>query len=130
MKVLEANGVEVVIPDQRCCGIALITMGAEKKVRADAERNVRTLIPLVDRDSRWSRAPLVRARAHRGLPRLLGTEEARRLADHTIDVHQYLCALHDRGAEHLVPGGPAHRRLPQRLPLGGAGDDRGRSGCG
>ena len=39
----------------------------------------------------------MRARAHRGLPRLLGTEEARRLADHTIDVHQYLCALHDRG---------------------------------
>src|SRR5262249_47752796 len=45
VKVLEANGIEVVVPEQHCCGIALITMGAERSVRADAERNVRTLLP-------------------------------------------------------------------------------------
>lgn len=98
VKVLEANGVEVVIPDQRCCGIALITMGAERKVRADAERNVRTLIPLVDRGfTVVASAPSCGLALIEDYPRLLGTEEARRLADHTIDVHQYLCALHDRG---------------------------------
>src|SRR4029077_2415397 len=32
VKVLEANGIEVVVPEQRCCGIALITMGAERSI--------------------------------------------------------------------------------------------------
>jgi FAD/FMN-containing dehydrogenase/Fe-S oxidoreductase len=49
VKVLEANGIEVVVPEQRCCGIALVTMGAERSIRADAERNIATLLPLVDR---------------------------------------------------------------------------------
>jgi len=39
----------------------------------------------------------VRVGAHRGLSRILGTEEARRLAAHTIDIHQYLWQLHERG---------------------------------
>jgi Fe-S oxidoreductase len=98
VKVLEANGVEVVVPDQRCCGIALITMGAEAKIRADAERNLRTLLPLVDRGfTVVASAPSCGLALIEDYPRILGTEEARRLADHTIDVHQYLCALHERG---------------------------------
>jgi len=98
LKVLEANGVEVVVPDQRCCGIALITMGAEAKVRGDAERNVRTLLPLVDRGfTVVASAPSCGLALIEDYPRILGTEEARRLADHTIDVHQYLWALHERG---------------------------------
>jgi Fe-S oxidoreductase len=98
VKVLEANGVEVVVPDQRCCGIALITMGAEAKIKADAERNVRTLLPLVDRGfTVVASAPSCGLALIEDYPRILGTEEARRLADHTIDVHQYLCALLERG---------------------------------
>src|SRR6185295_7586225 len=49
VKVLEANGVEVVVPEQRCCGIALVTMGAERSIVKDARRNVEILLPLVDR---------------------------------------------------------------------------------
>ncbi|MGE5178556.1 MAG: anaerobic glycerol-3-phosphate dehydrogenase subunit C [Bacteroidota bacterium] len=98
VKVLEANGVEVVIPDQSCCGIALITMGAEAKIRADAERNLRTLLPLVDRGfTVVASAPSCGLALIEDYPRILGTEEAQRLADHTIDIHQYLCALHERG---------------------------------
>jgi FAD/FMN-containing dehydrogenase/Fe-S oxidoreductase len=98
VKVLEANGVEVVVPDQRCCGIALITMGAERSIRADAERNVRTFLPLVDRGfTIVASAPSCGLALIEDYPRILGTEEARRLSDHTIDVHQYLWALHQRG---------------------------------
>lgn len=98
VKVLEANGVEVVVPDQRCCGIALITMGAEAKIKADAQRNVRTLLPLVDRGfTVVASAPSCGLALIEDYPRILGTEEARRLADHTIDVHQYLWALQERG---------------------------------
>lgn len=98
MKVLEANGVEVIVPEQRCCGIALITMGAERSVRADAERNLRTLLPLVDRGfTVVASAPSCGLAIIEDYPRILGTEEAQRLADHTIDVHQYLWKLYERG---------------------------------
>jgi FAD/FMN-containing dehydrogenase/Fe-S oxidoreductase len=98
VKVLERNGVEVVVPEQVCCGIALITMGAERKVKADAEKNLRTLLPLVDRGfTIVASAPSCGLALIEDYPRILGTEEARRLSDHTIDVHQYLWALHERG---------------------------------
>jgi FAD/FMN-containing dehydrogenase/Fe-S oxidoreductase len=98
VKVLEANGVEVVVPEQRCCGIALITMGAESAVRGDAERNVRAFLPLVDRGfTVVASAPSCGLALIEDYPRILATEEARRLADHTIDVHAYLWGLHERG---------------------------------
>jgi FAD/FMN-containing dehydrogenase/Fe-S oxidoreductase len=98
VKVLEANGIEVVVPDQRCCGIALVTMGAERSVRADAERNVATLLPLVERGfTVVASAPSCGLALIEDYPRILGTEGARRLADHTLDVHQYLWRLYLRG---------------------------------
>jgi len=98
VKVLEANGIEVVVPEQRCCGMALITMGAERSVVADARRNVAMLLPLVDRGfTVVASAPSCGLALIEDYPRILGTEEARRLADHTIDVHQYLWRLHERG---------------------------------
>jgi Fe-S oxidoreductase len=98
VKVLEANGIEVVVPEQRCCGIALITMGAEQSIRADAERNLRTLLPLVDRGfTVVASAPSCGLALIEDYPRVLGSAEAQRLADHTIDVHQYLWKLYERG---------------------------------
>ncbi len=98
VKVLEANGIEVVVPEQHCCGIALITMGAERSVRADAERNLRVLLPLVDRGyTVVASAPSCGLALIEDYPRILGTDDARRLADHTIDVHQYLWRLYQKG---------------------------------
>ncbi len=98
VKVLEANGIEVVIPEQRCCGIALITMGAERSVVADARRNLEILLPLVDRGfTVVASAPSCGLALIEDYPRILGTEEARHLAAHTIDIHQYLWQLHERG---------------------------------
>jgi FAD/FMN-containing dehydrogenase/Fe-S oxidoreductase len=98
VKVLEANGIEVVVPEQRCCGIALVTMGAENAIRADAERNIATLLPLVDRGfTVVASAPSCGLALIEDYPRILGTAEARRLADHTIDIHQYLWRLYLRG---------------------------------
>ncbi|HYR51576.1 MAG TPA: anaerobic glycerol-3-phosphate dehydrogenase subunit C [Candidatus Dormibacteraeota bacterium] len=98
VKVLEANGIEVVVPEQRCCGIALITMGAERSIVADARRNLEILLPLVDRGfTVVASAPSCGLALIEDYPRILGTEEARRLAAHTIDIHQYLWKLHERG---------------------------------
>ena len=98
IRVLEANGIEVVVPEQRCCGIALITMGAERSVLADARRNVEILLPLVERGfTVVASAPSCGLSLVEDYPRILGTEEARRLSAHTIDIHQYLWQLHERG---------------------------------
>jgi glycerol-3-phosphate dehydrogenase subunit C len=98
VKVLEANGIEVVVPEQRCCGIALITMGAERSVVADARRNLETLLPLVDRGfTVVASAPSCGLSLIEDYPRILDTDDARRLAAHTIDIHQYLWQLHERG---------------------------------
>ncbi|HET7903156.1 MAG TPA: anaerobic glycerol-3-phosphate dehydrogenase subunit C, partial [Candidatus Eisenbacteria bacterium] len=98
VKVLEANGVEVVVPEQRCCGIALVTMGAERAVIEDARRNVAALLPLVDRGfTVVASAPSCGLALIEDYPRLLGTDEARRVADHTVDVHRYLWTLHEQG---------------------------------
>jgi FAD/FMN-containing dehydrogenase/Fe-S oxidoreductase len=98
VKVLEANGIEVVVPEQRCCGIALITMGAERSVRADAERNVATLLQLVDRGfTIVASAPSCGLALIEDYPRILGTGDARRVAGRTLDIHQYLWRLYLRG---------------------------------
>ena len=98
VKVLEANGVEVVVPDQRCCGIALVTMGAERAILDDARRNVATLFPLVERGfTIVASAPSCGLALIEDYPRLLGTDEARRVSAMTLDVHQYLWKLHERG---------------------------------
>jgi FAD/FMN-containing dehydrogenase/Fe-S oxidoreductase len=98
VKVLEANGIEVVVPEQRCCGIALITMGAERSVVADARKNLEILLPLVDRGfTVVASAPSCGLALIEDYPRILGSEEARHLAAHTIDIHQYLWRLHERG---------------------------------
>jgi len=98
VKVLEANGVEVIVPEQRCCGIALITMGAERSVRADAERNVATLLPLVERGfTIVASAPSCGLALIEDYPRLLGTDAARRVSEHTVDVHRYLWTLYEQG---------------------------------
>jgi FAD/FMN-containing dehydrogenase/Fe-S oxidoreductase len=96
--VLRANGVEVVAPEQRCCGIALITMGAERSVLEDARRNVAILHPLVERGfTVVASAPSCGLALIEDYPRLLESAEARRVAAATLDVHQYLWKLHQRG---------------------------------
>jgi Fe-S oxidoreductase len=98
VKVLEANGVEVVVPEQRCCGIALVTMGAEDAVREDARRNVAVLAPLVDRGfTVVASAPSCGLALIEDYPRLLDTDEARRVSDRTIDIHRYLWTLYEQG---------------------------------
>ena len=47
LKVLEKNGVEVLVPEQKCCGIAMITVGSEEDARKNARFNVEALAPLV-----------------------------------------------------------------------------------
>ncbi|MDP6777386.1 MAG: FAD-linked oxidase C-terminal domain-containing protein, partial [Candidatus Latescibacteria bacterium] len=45
---LEAAGIEVVLPDKRCCGRPLLSSGMIEDAKANARHNVATLYPLVE----------------------------------------------------------------------------------
>ena len=94
--VLEKNDCEVYVPDQRCCSIALFTMGAGESARADVEFNVRTFLPLVDAGFVIvASAPSCGLAIKEDWPRLLRNDAANLIASRTYDVHQFLWSLHE-----------------------------------
>jgi anaerobic glycerol-3-phosphate dehydrogenase C subunit len=96
--VLEKNGCGVYIPDQRCCSIALFTMGAGEAARADVEFNVRTFAPLVEAGYVIvASAPSCGLAIKEDWVQLLNNDAARNVAAHTYDVHQFLWKLHQEG---------------------------------
>lgn len=99
VEVLERNGCFVLTPPGlRCCGVAKVTVGSLEEARDDAERNVRILLPWLEEGFL-----IVASAASCGLalkqdyPHLLGTSEARRVAENTWDVHEFLLMLKRRG---------------------------------
>ncbi len=105
VEVLKRNGCEVEIPDQRCCGIALFTMGAGEAARRDVEFDVRSFLPLVEAGFVIvASAPSCGLAIKEDWPRLLQTAAARRIAENTFDVHQFLWKLHEPGEMNLRLG--------------------------
>ena len=96
--VLEKNRVEVVVPRFKCCGVAKITLGNSDAVRKDAEQNLAILGHYVEQGY-----DVVTSAASCGLtikqdyPKLLQTEMAKKVAQHTYDIHEYLMKLHAEG---------------------------------
>jgi len=96
--VLEKNDCEVYIPDQRCCSIALFTMGATEAARADVEFNVRTFLPLVGAGFVIvASAPSCGLAIKEDWPQLMRNDAAREIAAHTFDIHQFLWKLYQDG---------------------------------
>ena len=98
IEVLEHNGIRVVLPEIRCCGIARISAGGQDKIQDDINHNIALLtkytsqgIPIVF--SEPSCAMAVKCE----YPRIVGSEDAKRVADNCYDIHQYLMKLHVRG---------------------------------
>jgi Fe-S oxidoreductase len=98
VQVLEHNGVEVVRPPQVCCGMPALDGGDVEKAVAHAERNVKTLLPLVKEGT-----PIVVCSPTCGYvmkqdwPDLLGTEDAKLVAAATFDVGEYLAGMKKDG---------------------------------
>lgn len=96
--VLEKNNCEVHIPDQKCCSIALFTMGAGEAARADVEFNVRTFLPLVEAGFVIvASAPSCGLAIKEDWVPLLHTDAAKKIAANSCDVHQFLWKLHQEG---------------------------------
>lgn len=97
--VLERNGVDVTLPEQRCCGMPYLDGGAVDECRALVRANVRTLAAAV-REGRQivSPGPTCSYMLKQEYPWLDGSEDARLVAANTRDLFEYLAQLHADGA--------------------------------
>lgn len=95
VRVLERNGVDVAVPEPRCCGMPYLDGGAVDQCRALVRANVRTLADAV-REGREivSPGPTCSYMLKQEYPWLDGSEDARLVAANTRDLFEYLAKLH------------------------------------
>jgi glycerol-3-phosphate dehydrogenase subunit C len=98
--VLEANGFEVVVPPQDCCGLPLLSNGEFAAARKYHDRNIRNLIDYVKSGyavvgTSTSCTLTLKEEA----PDMLDnhSDEAQLLASNTYDFHEFLTILLDEG---------------------------------
>ncbi len=98
LDVLEHNGVKVILPEFKCCGIARISAGAQDKVIADIHHNISLIkeftarnIPILFSEPSCALAVKIE------YPRIVESEDAKKVAANCLDIHQYLMILHERG---------------------------------
>lgn len=116
--VLEANGCEVIVPRQNCCGLPLLSNGEFHAARKYHESNVRNLVGY----------------AHQGIP-IVGTstsctltlkeeapdlldmhdEDTRLVAKNTYDLNEFLLYLYNEGNLNLDLQ-PVPLELPYHIP--------------
>lgn len=98
VQVLEKNGVQVVVPEQRCCGMPSFDIGDTQAIQQAARSNVASLYPLVaegyDVVVPTASCSLMLKREY---PELSGDEKTKRVAERTFDVCEYLMAMKKTG---------------------------------
>jgi glycerol-3-phosphate dehydrogenase subunit C len=114
VRVLEANGFEVIVPSQNCCGLPLLSNGEFRAARKYHQANVHKLV-----DYARAGIPIVGTSTSCTLtlkeeaPELLNMhdEDTCLVAEHTYDFNEFLLTLRDAGSLNtdLLP-------LPLTLP--------------
>jgi glycerol-3-phosphate dehydrogenase subunit C len=118
VEVLERNGFEVIVAQQNCCGLPMLSNGDFDAARRYHEHNIAKLLPYIQRG-----IPVVGTSTSCTLtlkeeaPELLGMHEtgARMLAEQTYDIFEFLWLLHERG-ELNTDFKPLTRTLPYHPP--------------
>lgn len=94
VQVLEKNGVEVMVPEQRCCGMPHFDIGDTQAIQRAAAANVASLHQWVERGYDVV-VPVASCSLmlKREYPELNGDEHTKRVAERTFDVCEYLMKL-------------------------------------
>lgn len=96
--VLERNGVEVIRPEQQCCGMPFFDCGDIPAILHKAKANVAALQPWVEKGYEIiAPVPSCSLMLKREYPHLLPTEDAKLVAAHTFDICEYLMKLKKQG---------------------------------
>lgn len=98
VQVLEKNGVQVVLPDQRCCGMPSFDIGDTQAIQQAIRSNVSSLYQWVlkgyDVVVPTASCSLMLKREY---PELHRDEQTRQVAERTFDVCEYLMAMKKAG---------------------------------
>jgi Fe-S oxidoreductase len=98
IQVLEKNGVHVVIPEQRCCGMPSFDIGDTTGIQKAASANVASFLPWVEKGYEIVvPVPSCSLMWKREYPEIVGGHEVRRMAEQTFDVSEYLMKLKREG---------------------------------
>src|SRR5207244_6176840 len=98
LAVLEKNQVEVVRPEQQCCGMPFFEMGDIAAILKKAEFNLNAFKPWVEKGyDVVVPSPSCSLMLKREYPHLLPTEQSRHVAARTFDVCEYLMKLKKEG---------------------------------
>lgn len=119
VEVLERNGIDVSMPDQRCCGMPFLDGGDLENALKVARSNVASLHTAVKqgRDIVVP-GPTCSFTIKNEYPHMLDTPEAREVAAHTFDICEYLMLRHKEGrldTRFKAPVGKVAYHLPCHL---------------
>ncbi|OLS20096.1 MAG: Anaerobic glycerol-3-phosphate dehydrogenase subunit C [Candidatus Heimdallarchaeota archaeon LC_2] len=98
IKVLEANNIEVVVPDQKCSGLPMFSYGNVKRAKKYINYSIQRFMPYVEQGY-----DIIVTCSSCGLSLkeewkdLLGTEETQRISDVTYHFSEYLLKLKKEG---------------------------------
>jgi Fe-S oxidoreductase len=109
IQVLEKNGVHVVIPEQRCCGMPSFDIGDTAAIQQAASANIASFLPWVEKGYEIVvPVPSCSLMWKREYPEIVGGPDAQRVAERTFDVSEYLMKLKREGV--LATDFPAEAR--------------------
>ncbi|MFT8872338.1 MAG: anaerobic glycerol-3-phosphate dehydrogenase subunit C [Sporolactobacillus sp.] len=98
LKVMRFNGIEVIKPTQKCCGVPMMANGRMKQARKNAEFNTRQLLAYVRRGydvvATCTSCSLALKKEYLSL---VGGADAKQLAEHVYDAGEYVRMLKETG---------------------------------
>ncbi len=96
--VLEKNGIECAVPEQQCCGLPYLDVGLLDRAIKKIEANVAALSPLV-RQGYKIVVPSASCSymLKQDYPKFLPSEDAKLVAENTLDLSEFLVTVHERG---------------------------------
>ena len=94
VQVLQKNAVEVICPQQECCGMPYFDIGDLDTVRKKAKANLKSLSAAVDAGyTIVAPMPTCSLMLKKEYPQLIPTAEAKKVAENTMDLCEYLMKL-------------------------------------
>jgi glycerol-3-phosphate dehydrogenase subunit C len=98
MAVMKRNGIEIVVPDQVCCGLPMMAKGNRKDAFRNMKQNAEELARLVaDGYSVITTCSSCGLFLKRDSPHFIDTAEAHLISDHLYHFSEYLLKLHEMG---------------------------------
>lgn len=99
VQVLEKNGIHVVVPEQRCCGMPSFDIGDTAAIQQAAAANTASFLPWVEQGyDVVVPVPSCSLMWKREYPEIVGGEGVKKVAERTFDICEYLMRLKRDGA--------------------------------